>query len=309
MLVTKGDDEYRYSMSVNGPKKYFVKMPSELSRVTEHKFSFSPSEQNKGIVLYPESPQSKMWDLIVNRDTGLNHPYLSKLGTIEELGRELAATYEEEIKLHADYCAIADRVAYLDEQKELGKTVNELNRPHLIRTSNIVFNNWESSRTRSRALEQTWLSYREDQVQRFSEAIKIYEDMLLQGFQVKEVSFSQNVKPSMLDDELFESIDGLAEWVPDSQFVQDLKDHILMLEDGVKMTLYYEMQSCASFSTGRPLFAPSELDRESLVVSKHTDPYWRSFGNVLQRFQLWSDTLEGGDDEIQDRRRDESVDI
>ena len=242
-------------------------MPSELASVTESQFPFAEQEQQSGVELVKDSPSHEFWKLIVNHSDVLVHPYYKKLGTIEDLGRQLAASCEEEIKLHADFCDIADKVAYIDEENANGRSPKELDGRQLMMDSEVVFTNWDKARMRVKRLEQLWMAYRNDRTDRLTKALAIYNEI-------------QQGVVGVVDRN---------EWVPGIEFANTIGEQIKQLKVGVKMTPYFEMQNCASHLIQRPLFAPSELSR-NLEMTMKTDPYMRSpiTGSVLERVQLLS---------------------
>lgn len=243
-----------------------LKMPFELAAITEKSFSFTEDEEKGGVKVQLESLPHQLWELLANRSKVLVHPYYKHLGTIEDLGRQLASACEEEINLHADYCDVADRVAYIDEKNADGDFVEEMNRRQLMRSSKVIFSNWDKARMRVKRLEQLWMAYRNDRTNRLVKALNIYRNI----------------------DTAVDAV-GSDQWAPDIKFANALLSQIEQLKAGVKMTAYYEMQNCVSHLIQRPLFASSELSR-NLEMTMKTDPYMRSpiTGSVLERMQLLS---------------------
>lgn len=243
-----------------------LRMPFELALITEKPFPFTEDEERDGVQVVLGSLAHQLWELLTNRSEVLVHPYYKQLGTIEDLGRQMASACEEEIKLHADYCDIADRVAYIDEKNAEGVFVQGMNRRQLMRSSEVIFSNWDKARMRVKRLEQLWMAYRNDRTNRLVEALNIYRQIHTDVDAV-----------------------GSDQWAPDIKFANAMLSQVEHLKAGVKMTPYYEMQNCVSHLIQRPLFAPSELSR-NLEMSMKTDTYMRSpiTGSVLERMQLLS---------------------
>lgn len=247
-----------------------VRFPSDLEYITEAKFPFSETEQKEGLRLVKGSLSYQIWELITGRDAALRHPYTGQLGTIEDLSRECAAVCETEISLHAQYCSLADRVAYLDAKTRDGVEVPELNRVRLMKDSDVVFRDWELSRLRAKQLRQMWVAYRNDRVNRVNKAIELYQQM--------HASLDASAtRPSV------------GEWEPNSNFARALKTHANYLKAGISMTSYYTVQSCVAKLTGRPLFLATELSR-FVGLSARADPYYMGpiKGNLQERMRLLS---------------------
>lgn len=247
-----------------------VRLPSEFEYITEAKFPFSETEKLEGLRLVKGSLSHRIWELITGRDAALRHPYNDQLGTIENLSRECAAVCETEISLHAQYCSLADRVAYLDVKTRDGVEVSELNRMRLMKDSDVVFRDWELSRIRAKQLRQMWVAYRNDRVNRVNKAIKLYQQM------PKSLGASAK-SPSAV------------EWKPSSIFAQALETHADLLKAGISMTNYYTMQSCVAKLTGRPLFLSTELSRFVGLASR-ADPHYMGpiKGDLQERMRLLS---------------------
>jgi hypothetical protein len=245
---------------------FVLRAPFELAAITEKPFPFTEAEERDGVRVVEGSLSHQLLEQLINRSEMLVHPYYKRLGTIEDLGRQVASANEEEIKLHADYQDVADRVAYIDEKSAEGVYIKELNRGQLIRQSETIFSNWDKARMRVKRLEQLWMAYRNDRTSRLAKALEIYR-------------------------KIHADVDAISdgEWTPDIKFASALKAQIEQLKAGIAMTPYYEMQNCVSNLIRRPLFAPSELSR-NLEMSMKTDPYIRSpiTGSVLERMQLLS---------------------
>ena len=135
-----------------------------------------------------------------------------------------------------------------------------------MRSSEVIFSNWDKARMRVKRLEQLWMAYRNDRTNRLVEALNIYRQIHTDVDAV-----------------------GSDQWAPDIKFANAMLSQVEHLKAGVKMTPYYEMQNCVSHLIQRPLFAPSELSR-NLEMSMKTNAYMRSpiTGSVLERMQLLS---------------------
>jgi hypothetical protein len=247
-----------------------VRFPSDLEYITEAKFPFTETEKKEGVRLVKDSVSHQIWELITGRDSVLRHPYSDQLGTIEDLSRECAAVCETEISLHAQYCSLADRVAFLDAKTRDGVEVPGLNRAQLMKDSDVVFRDWELSRLRAKQLRQRWVAYRNDRVNRIEKAIELY----------KQLHASVDASATRL---------SVGEWEPSSRFARALQIHAQTLKAGINMTSYYVMQNCVAKLTGRPLFLSTELSRSGGLAAR-ADTYYMGpiEGGLQERMTLLS---------------------
>jgi len=242
---------------------------TELNKYTTTAYAFSKDEQRDGVVVEEGSKTEALWDLLAQTNPALIDPTtLQEIPPIESFAYSTALMCEKEIRLHAEHQAVLDRIKFIDEKRRQGLPLPDMNRNLLVLKSDIIFKDWDSTRARCKRMEETYIIYRQDRLERLRSALELYREL--------HSDVADGSAPEL-------------SWVPDKAFAAALVEQVNTLKLGLQMTAYFKVQNCVAGITGRPLFSPSEFTVD-LKLRLDKDPYHRSRikGSVVHRFQLVS---------------------
>lgn len=272
-----------------------VKNIEELRAASEAIFPFDDTHVENGVHLYPQSRSFRLWDALSSKPTDVELPTGHTLGTIETLGIQVALEFENEIKLHAEHCAIYDRIEYINYQTMQNIRVEELDMESLTQELYRVFSEWETCCSRAKILEDAYYVYRTHRLRALNKALVLCRKISSQT--PDTIGYTKRNEPEAgkeIHDEADESHRAnkftevvVDEWKPGTDFQYKIEAEMAKLMRPLQMTQYYKIQNCVSNLIRRPLFAPSELSRD-LKWSLESDPYSQSplTGSVMDRIQI-----------------------
>lgn len=237
--------------------------PSELQSITEKNYPFNEEQKLNGVTVPPE--YQMFWRLVSTPGKNVKPVFRMSLPSIQKLARMVATECEYEIKLHAQHASLMDRIDYIDQSRQKGELLDNVDRESLDMQAHGVFREWQGTHLRAQVFEQQWMVFRDDRISRLKEAMRIHE---------RTPKISAVIDQTMI-------------WSPTSEFVETMKSEIKDLLSGIEMTPYYLMQCAFADVTKRPLFSPIELGDPS-------DPHLRNDpfhnhpikGTAEERFRL-----------------------
>lgn len=251
------------------------KFPSELQSIARSlELPFSDEENSKGVSILEGSKLDTVWSLLSTSAKDVLDPDNpnKKPPHMEQFQSQVKAACDREIKLHAEYLACFDKIAYIDEQQAKGVKVTNMSRRKFSLSCDGIFNEWYLARARCTRYQRFYSIFEKDRIARVEKAISILDELEKEGY-------------GGVDGDVDGDVDGL--WTPTPEFSLALKNHMFTLQKGLRMNEYFRVQNCVAHLTGRPLFSPSELT-PNMELSCDNDPYWRSpiKGTTAERMNL-----------------------